>query len=761
MHLIRLFLTIPLFFSCVLLFAEEHKPTGLLTDLLEHTDRTWQNGYLSNVPVWEIDKAIEPLQYVQIASSRPSFSWIVPGENRDTRQTAYRIIVSDSYEAALSGKGGVWDSGTVESTRSTAVLYEGNSLQPDKVYFWRIKTTTNSSGESAWSDVKAFRTASHLSEYAASYYPQIKSSEYPVSLEKSSGTSILIDFGKDAFAQLLLTLTSETEGDSIIVHLGECIKENRVDRAPGGNIRYQRYPLILNKGTNTYKIKIRPDKLNTRKVAVHMPDYIGEVIPFRYCEIEGYTKSLSTKDIIRESVHYPFDESASFFECSNDTLNQIWDLCKYSIKATSFLGIYVDGDRERIPYEADALINQLCHYGVDREYSMARRSHEYLLQYPTWPTEWILQSVLIAWYDYLYTGDSRSLKANYDILKARSLTQLREKNGLISTTTGLQTPEFLTSIRRPNEKIRDIVDWPHTGILGLNKHEGGEADGFVFTDYNAVTNAYHYEALRLMSQIAEVLNMSSEASEYAKEANVFLKRFNAVFYNKKSGYYVDGDTTVHSSLHSNMFPVAFDMVPSGKLNKVMDFIHSRKMACSVYGSQFLMDALYEASDSEYALSMLTKTDDRSWYNMIRVGSTISLEAWDNKYKPNQDWNHAWGAVPANTIPRKLMGVEPLIPGFDKVRIKPQLASLAWAKAIIPTIKGQIHLDIENKKGEYRMQVTIPANMQSEVYLPFISTKYQVKINGEIQKASRMKDIPFISLGNVPSGTYTIIMEYSK
>ena len=26
-----------------------------------------------------------------------------------------------------------------------------------------------------------------------------------------------------------------------------------------------------------------------------------------------------------------------------------------------------------------------------------------------------------------------------------------------------------------------------------------------------------------------------------------------------------------------------------------------------------------------------------------------------KYKNNLDWNHAWGAVPANVIPRGLMG----------------------------------------------------------------------------------------------------------
>ncbi|WP_051697766.1 alpha-L-rhamnosidase C-terminal domain-containing protein [Prevotella sp. 10(H)] len=760
MKLLKSFISISIItLQTLTLSAGNYKPYGLLTDLIEHTDRTWQNGYLSNVPVWDIENAIEPLQYVQIASYKPTFSWIVPGKAENTKQTTYRIMVFDSFPDDSSDKGIIWDSGTIESKQSTSVTYKGNALQPDKTYFWKVRLTTNTGGESDWSDIKAFRTASKLSGYASGFYPQIKTLQHPVSIKKLSQETTMIDFGKDAFAQLLLTLSSECDNDSIIIHLGEQIKGNRVDCKPEGTIRYQQYPLLLNKGTHTYRIKIRADKLNTRKVAIHMPDYIGEVLPYRYCEIDKYSKPLSKTDIARESVHYPFDDSASYFQCSNDTLNQIWDLCKYSIKATSFTGIYIDGDRERIPYEADALINQLCHYGVDREYSMARRSHEYLLQFPTWPTEWILQSVLIAWYDYMYTGDSRSLKSNYNILKARTLLQLREKNGLISTTTNLQTPEFLSSINRNNEKIRDIVDWPHTGILGLNKHEGGEADGFVFTDYNTVTNAFHYKTLKLMAKIAKALNFNSEAVYFNKEANTFLTRFNDTFLNKKYGYYVDGNTTDHSSLHSNMFPVAFGMVPDNKINKVVDFIHSRKMACSVYGSQFLMDALYEASDAEYALTMLTKTDDRSWYNMIRIGSTISLEAWDNKYKPNQDWNHAWGAVPANIIPRKLMGVEPLLPGFDKVRIKPQIAFLKCAKAKIPTIKGSINLYIENKTSEYLMQITIPANMESEVYLPRLAKKYEIEINGNRQKTTEMKNAPFISLGDIPSGTYTIRMIY--
>lgn len=746
------------FFFSVGLSAKETKPYGLLTDLIEHTDYTWHNGFLSGVPVWQMERAIENLQYAAIASAYPSFSWVVPGKGQAVFQNAYQIIVADNWGDAVAGKGTIWDSGTVESRQSTAVVYAGNALEPGKNYFWRVKTTTNSGGESEWSDVKAFRTAEKLSDYAASFYPQMKSMEHPVFVRKVGTSTSFIDFEKAAFGQLLLTLSSDKDTDSVTVHLGEHAMDGKIDRRPDGTIRYQQYRIGLAKGTHTYRIKIRKDGRNTGAAAVLMPDYIGEVLPFRYCEVEGYDGPITTTDIVREAVHYPFDDTASSFECNNDTLNQIWNLCKYSIKATSVCGIYIDGDRERIPYEADALINQLCHYGVDREYSMARRSHEYLLAFPTWPTEWILQAVLIAWNDYLYTGDSRSLKAHYDILKARTLMSLREKNGLISTTTGLLTPEFLSSIRFKGN-IRDIVDWPHTGILGLNKLEGGEADGFVFTDYNAVTNAYHYEALKLMAQIAGVLNLKDEFVYYQKEAAAFLPRFNKQFFDAKRGYYIDGDTTDHASLHANMFPVAFGMVPSGKLKSVTDYIQSRKMACSVYGSQFLMDAVYEASAADYALHLLTKTDDRSWYNMIRVGSTISLEAWDNKYKPNQDWNHAWGAAPANIIPRKLMGVEPLTPGFGKVRVKPQVASLEWAKATIPTIKGEICIAIENKAGTYQMRIIIPANMESEIYLPYLAKKYEVTCNGNALKTTRVKDAPFISLGNLPSGTYLITMSY--
>jgi hypothetical protein len=742
------------------ILATDNKPYGLMTDLIEYTDKTWKNGFPTNIPVWEMDKSKDRLEFAAINSSYPSFSWIVPGTAPNTRQTFYHIIVSDSYEEAEALNGNIWNSGDIRSNQSTSVNYTGTELKPDMTYFWRVLSTVGNRNDSQWSDIKAFRTSGNLKEYKAAAYPLTKVAEYPVSINRTTSGSLMIDFGKASFGQLLITVSSKDGFDSLQIHLGEGIKDGKVDRAPGGTIRYHHYSLPLQKGKFTCRIQVSPDKRNTGANAILMPGYTGEVMPFRYCEIEGYNEPLDKTSVIRESVYYPFNDYASYFECSDNTLNRIWDLCKYSVKATSFTGIYVDGDRERIPYEADALINQLCHYGVDREYSMARNSYEYLLDKPTWPAEWILQALIIAWNDYMYTGDSRSLQANYDILKARTLMALKDKNGLISTITGLQTEAFKKSINRKDEEIKDIVDWPHTGILGLNKQEGGEADGFVFTDYNVVVNAYHYEAVRLMSRIAGELGKMEEASLFDNEANKFLSVFNKSFFNKKAGYYTDGVGEEHASLHGNMFPVAFGMVPAKNISSVLEFIRSRGMACSVYGSQFLMEALYDADNQDYALAMLTKTDDRGWYNMIRAGSTVSLEAWDNKYKPNQDWNHAWGAAPANIIPRKLVGVEPLAPGFDVVRIKPQISSLTWVKSKIPTVKGDITVEISQSADNYTLKFTLPSNMEAEVFLPVSTDKFEALKNGVAIVTKRQKGENFVNAGRVSSGEHVFTVRKS-
>jgi len=105
--------------------------------------------------------------------------------------------------------------------------------------------------------------------------------------------------------------------------------------------------------------------------------------------------------------------------------------------------------------------------------------------------------------------------------------------------------------------------------------------------------------------------------------------------------------------------------------------------------------------------------------MIRTGSTITMEAWDMKYKPNSDWNHAWGSAPANIIVRQLWGIKPLEPGFTRAEIKPQPATLEWSEIKAPTIKGPIsgsYKRMKNGNEEYLLE--IPDGISAEfVFLP--------------------------------------------
>ena len=406
-----------------------------------------------------------------------------------------------------------------------------------------------------------------------------------------------------------------------------------------------------------------------------MPEQIGAVMPFRYVEIENWPGPLEPNSLRQMAVFYPFDDTAAKFSCSDESLNEIWELCHYSMKATSFCGLFIDGDRERLPYEADAYINQLGWYACTRDLTLPRYSHEHLITHATWPTEWPLHSVFMAWADLLYTGDTTSLIQFYEDLKAKTLIALAREDGLISTEIPPVPRSVLDSIY--GSSLRDIVDWP-----------AGERDGYDMKPINTVVNAFHYRALELMVAMAERLDNSEDANMFRARAAKVYAAFNEKLFNPETGLYVDGQGSNHSSLHANMFPVAFGLVPQQRMDPVVEFIKSKGMACSVYGAQYLLEALYSAGEADAALDFLVNQTDRGWWHMIhRVGTTISLEAWDNKYKPNQDWNHAWGAAPANIIPRCLMGVEPLEPGWRRVRIRPQPGSLSQASLDLPTVRA--------------------------------------------------------------------------
>jgi len=520
----------------------------------------------------------------------------------------------------------------------------------------------------------------------------------PVKIIKTGEGSYFADFGKDAFGTLELNYKS-TKSETLFISLGEKLLSGHIDQKPGGTIRFAEVNLQVSPSQSVYTLKLTADKRNTSGSAVLLPDSFGVIMPFRYVEIKNASHPITAGDLKQKAWFYHFDESQSDFSSSDTVLNQVWDLCKYSIKATSFTGLYIDGDRERIPYEADAYINQLGHYCTDREYGMAQHTLIYFMDHPTWPTEWLLHMALMMYQDYYYSGDISLLKKYYGQLRNKTLIDLAREDGLISTTSGKVTGDLMLKLgfSDTKQRLKDIVDWPpgqkDTGWKLVNPE--GERDAYEMVAINTVVNCFFYENMKIMAEVAGVLSQSSDKAYFEQMAAKVKNAINQKLFDQQKGVYNDGEGSSHASLHANMMALAFGIVPENHLRSVADFVKSRGMACSVYGSQYLLEGLYRSGEGQYALDLMRATTDRSWWNMIRSGSTITMEAWDMKYKPNSDWNHAWGAAPANIIPRQLWGIQPKIPGFATVRIHPQMGDLKFSTIKTPTLLGSI-------KGEYRL-----------------------------------------------------------
>ena len=475
------------------------------------------------------------------------------------------------------------------------------------------------------------------------------------------------DFGKDAYCHLVLTLNAETES-RLEVLVGEVLKpDGRIEENPGGSRICCRETLTVKPGTAEYLMKFPP----------HRNPYGGisspqtpEIAPFRYVEIRN-PNGVEVAKVVRVA-HFPeFDDKASAFRCDNPELVKVWEFCKYSVKACIPYGLYIDGNRERLPYEADSYITALSHFAVDANYAACRTSIEWSLDHPTWPTEWrLLMPELVKVY-LLYSGDGTTVRGWYERLKPFLLNLCVDERGLLDS-------------KRYPDGVRDIVDWPEM-----------ERDGYEMKNVNFVPNAFRHLALLDMAYLAEVAGHKDEAAKYRAEAAALNDRLHEVMFD--GTLFVDSPGSKHHSVHAQMAAVCTGIVREEEKVAVAEFLKGKGMDCSVYGAQYLLNACFELGLGDHAVNLMTSDGLRSWRNMLRAGATVTMEAWDNSVKPNQDWNHSWATAPANVVARRLFGIRPLDSGFRRFCVEPDLSVLKNGFYRQPTPVGPIEVTIRDGK----------------------------------------------------------------
>ena len=521
-----------------------------------------------------------------------------------------------------------------------------------------------------------------------------------------------IDFGRSVTAGFSLADVDSPGGERVEIRLGQ-------ERFGPNGVRYRK------RTGNTYQ---EVWTLAEGRQTLRNWGYRS----FRYAEVIGAPTGLGPGNFGAWVLRQPFDENDADFESSDFVLNDVWEMLKYGIRATS-LGVYVDShSRERRCYEGDAYIHQLSHYAMERQYAFPRYSMEYLFHRPTWPTEYKQVAVIMAWNDYMYTGNADALIDHYETLKRRTLEEFLNEDDLV------EKPE-----NAGGRWGRDLVDWPPA-----------LRDGFRFSEINTVVNAFHVRAIEVLAMIATVIGERDDATRFSTLASRLRPAFHEHLYDRDARAYRDGKAIPHHSLHASIFPVALGLAPESVLAEVAEHIFERGMRCNLYGAQFVLESLYTAGRGDLALRHMTALEGNSWGHMLyRLGATIPTEAWDPSWKGNMAFSHGgWGSAPANNIARGLFGIRPTEPGFSKFEVRPQPGGLRWARYRHPTIKGPVSVAFHDRDDRFEMTLEVPVNTRADVYVPRRGEDDRpVLVNGEPRRGA--VEGPFVVLRDIGSGTH--------
>lgn len=96
-----------------------------------------------------------------VTEPQPRLGWELRanGSKRGQTQTAYRILVASSLKLLGKGKGDLWDTGKVKSSRQNQISYAGKTLGKGQPCHWRVQVW-DAQGASTWSNASSWETSS-------------------------------------------------------------------------------------------------------------------------------------------------------------------------------------------------------------------------------------------------------------------------------------------------------------------------------------------------------------------------------------------------------------------------------------------------------------------------------------------------------------------------------------------------------------------------------------------------------------------------
>ena len=143
------------------------------------------------------------------------------------------------------------------------------------------------------------------------------------------------------------------------------------------------------------------------------------------------------------------------------------------------------------------------------------------------------------------------------------------------------------------------------------------------------------------------------------------------------------------------------------------------------GTAYLLFALADNGYLETAKKVMLVEGMPGWLYEVDMGATTIWERWNSLLPngtPNPDgmnsYNHYAYGVVMEFIYRRIVGIEPLTPGFKKMKIIPNyITGVESVNGKYESVNGKIVSGYKVINNKIQYNISIPKGIKADIYLP--------------------------------------------
>ncbi len=495
----------------------------------------------------------------------------------------------------------------------------------------------------------------------------------PVSVERRSDGTYLLDFGQNLVGRLRITVDGP-EGTRIVLRHAEVLQDGEL---------YTR-PLRAAVSVDTYVLGPGGRQVWEPRFTIH---------GFRYAQVEGWPGELDPGAVVARVLHSDLRRTGGF-ACSDPRLDRLHENVVWSMRG-NFVGIPTDCPQrdERLGWTGDIQVfAPTATFLYDCSGFLSSWLRDLALeQLPDGTVPWFVPTiygnamwtpprpgaawgdaaVIVPWELYRRYGDREVLARQYDSARAWVACVERLAGADRLWDDGFQLGDWLDPAAPPDD--------PAAGR----------------TDRYLVATAYFARSAELLGRMAAALGLEDDAEQHHELARqvrtAFVRR-----YVQPSGLLTNDAPTAYA------LALAFDLVPralrqaAGDRLAALVSLAGDRIATGFVGTPVILDALTSTGHLDRAYALLMQTECPSWLYMVGHGATTTWERWDSMQPDGTvnpggmtSFNHyALGAV-ADWLHGTVAGLRQTSPDGREVTVEPRPGGgLTWASAWLETSVGR-------------------------------------------------------------------------